>query len=573
MSITISGNVCRADAPTAFILGTPRKNQPISFICWTAIIPVSVVCSCGTFSQSTTTPILVTTTTDCFGNYSVTLPNGISNINAYIGAYIANSTWLGFCDTHCTGNPQFIPDPSVNPKTNQLTGATNDATGSTASTWTGSGGGHGPVNYTGPIIAPGVIPPGSAFVLNFFSGDIANQHQGEIYVLVKKGTQYYQVNNANITLNDSCSASNTITGYATTVNGGALFTDWPLWTSMVINAGLPPNCSYSTNTNLTPVSLPAHTYLTNGTTLPVPVETYDLNFLWAIVIQDCTPVATTVLIADHYLNIISLSWINSLGEVWASNHRHPSKQIGTSTVGWDTPVKLAGTSLQLFTNLGMTYLEDGTLELLCYTSSVVGAFTNLDFGDTTAWTGSVVSGFGVETLIPGPRTRAQTAALAMAVSHAGLVVDTTKSGTFTISTPDFSPLPDLKRGGMIDTGSKYGVLTTIAGVTYFGTCNYIGGSMTINSVSTISGHVASMVQCKSHTLVALIYDTASSTCKAARSRDGGLTWEQDTTAISAIPALATPPMLVSLDGGLYAVWLISQQPWFAFSPDEGKTWT
>lgn len=92
------------------------------------------------------------------------------------------------------------------------------------------------------------------------------------------------------------------------------------------------------------------------------------------------------------------------------------------------------------------------------------------------------------------------------------------------------------------------------------------------TATTLTGTPVSLTRTHAGLLVGLLWDSTSKRCRAARSADRGVTWQQDTSDIVQIPALDTPPVLVSLAHAALAVWTAGDQPLFACSVDGGLSW-
>ena len=100
-----------------------------------------------------------------------------------------------------------------------------------------------------------------------------------------------------------------------------------------------------------------------------------------------------------------------------------------------------------------------------------------------------------------------------------------------------------------------------------------GGGTGTDVSATITWYPVSLEMTLSGTLVALLWDAGSTnTFRAARSRDGGVTWEQDSASIDAIPPLTVPAQLCLYDEYIFAVWVANDSPCLAYSVDGGVTW-
>lgn len=601
-SITVTGNLSRADygypGATGTVPGTgpgtPRKNQKMSVIYSQAITRVTYTCICPPSTIPFTTNIdnqfsVFQTTTDCSGDFSFTVPTNCNLIQVYVGEVITNPAWTGGgCADICAGTQQFlIPDPSGDTRGNDTSRSLNLINGTSPVSFSPTDN-KWYVPFTGAVQmqgAPGVVFGQSNFLaitanpstlnINVGGGSGLATQIGAIYVMVKKGTKYYLVNNASITLTDTCGASNTAVGGSIGF-GGPAWTDWRLWNSLTINAGIPPDCGYETNSNLTLLTpVPASIdYTTHGTTLPTITKPYFTNFQWGIIIQEC-PDTTNSLIADTNEHVIGMVW-PSVANVLVARHLNPSMHIGSGASGWEANQIISGT------------VPDPSCIYLAGDDFAINAGPTSISHSAGAPGTYITPSFSIAPRQAGAVGRCVRSAYQFSVTPFNSVTPLT-TGTITFAQytkPDGSgALASTVDNGCVGprvggfwTGDGYICIATLSVAGVEGTYYWESGNgrtwSTRNALSAITGRVCSAVKGQGdNCFVGLTYSTATHKCRAIRCYDSGTTWEQDTSDIPAIPALLTPPILVPMQDGLYAVWQVNDIPNFAFSNDAGKTWT
>lgn len=341
MSVVINGHLSRSDNGVS--AGSPRKMERMTLWYYTLRSVVTLNPCGGAFTGYSTDVQIggpIYTTTDCSGNFSFSISgSNVAGFGIAAGEYDLNTSYnpcfynfdmAVYAEYLVSSGTRLSVAGSYDNGADGLpvVGAF-DTGGSTAPTWY--------VNTTfhvsceeGFFFAPGheffidssganasfrwghavvidvgrgsTVPPAALSIFDFNDhnlltngGYTLNMAYGligkhQINVLVKKNFAYYRVNNASITISDSCGASKTITG-GLTYWGDPTWPDWPLWNSIVINAGIPPNCNYETNANLTHVSYDTSSadVTTSGTAIPsLPLLQYFENFNWTIILQDCT---------------------------------------------------------------------------------------------------------------------------------------------------------------------------------------------------------------------------------------------------------------------------------------------
>lgn len=588
-TIDVTGHLSRADFATS--PGTPRKNQLMSIIYSQAISRVTYACVCGGG------PVVVNydnqysvlqTTTDCNGDFAFSVPIDVNHMDLYIGGIIVNPAWTGGnCTDICSSISQFlIFDPASDPRGNSggisvipVTG-TSPLSGSPAdNAWFQNGTGLATLHGASGVVFGQVNElaiTANPSVLNIQMGGTGTSQVGTIRVLVKKGVDYYTVNNASITLTDTCGASNTFTGGALGF-GGPTWTDWVGWNSMTINSGIPPDCSYATNANLTLfTSLPLTSvdYVTTSNTLPTITKPYHQDFRWFIILQDCTSTPIPGQMADAQNGVIAFIWNNSSGAIKFARHLSPSANIGTGTTGWETTQTFADTG----DHVGMCFIEDVTLcaDFTTITGTPSPMFKkNTSSGLSGQWnTATSSTASGAQAVARSTLKYATKVIGNLTTGSLVMYKDFIQDGTFTIPSSNITTSSTTTlRCGLAFLGDKYGCLYNTNSTTILFSTSTNATTWSSTSTSLID-QVASMVKTLgSNSLVGLTWNSTAKQCKAVRSYDSGTTWEQDTSYISVIPTLDVPPTLVPMQDGVYAVWQVSDAPNFAYSGDAGKTWT
>jgi hypothetical protein len=271
-------------------------------------------------------------------------------------------------------------------------------------------------------------------------------------------------------------------------------------------------------------------------------------------------------LADGYMGVVSIIWIKQNDDLMISSNRSAMAHVGHSTVGWDMPYLL----YHFVTEAGLSYLANGLLLLETNGSGSSKGYLNNAFGVNGSWNSGVT--IAAPNCQPGSKKRSRTTVIRLTGSDVEIDFDYSTQGNFSGATSVAGVPSDIQRCGFADFGAVQALLLT-HGTTVCYRSKDGGITWTSAAISAITGTVCSGVMLPSYTFLALVYDTTAMTCKAARSRDTGITWEQDSAAIPQIPALAYPPCLVSLTQGVLAIWILSDQPHFAFSSDEGRTWT
>jgi hypothetical protein len=570
----ISGNLSRADVSGS--KGTPRKNQSLTIRCTYYIARYSYTCPPDpTVIYVDSYTGYVHTTTDIHGNFSfMTLP-GTYRMEVIVGNWTQGTS----------SGPCVAPGVDTIDSSESATGYGGGHTIFSSSTFTNYQ--QGFVSSNGALLAiyeglynntTGKYAPISGSVtLDFAEGANAGLIR-TIQVVVHNPTGYYYVNNASITMTDSLAGSNTFLGGNLTW-GGATWTDWVFWNGMTINAGIPPDCNYSTNPNLTfagttLASLGSYDIQTTGNTLPVYGGRYYTNFNWLILLQNCVPTITPSFMADSDNGVLAVAWNNTVAELRMSRHLSPSTQIGSGSVGWETTQFFAAEQASL---TGLSFLTDQSLYMDW--SAPTGGYTHYktstSSGASGAWnsTSAALTPYLSGATSVGRNQRLSWRYRVSATNYA--VFERTLSADarwYTTGNVAGAVSPHSRACGVyIDDG--WICLYNSSGNINKGTSSDGIVWTTVSLAGVLTDTVVSLVRTRTgKTLIGLTWDSTSKLCKVIRSYDSGLTWEQDTSTLSVVPVLSVPPVLVPAQEGTYAVWVLADVPTFVFSHDAGLTW-
>lgn len=307
---------------------------------------------------------------------------------------------------------------------------------------------------------------------------------------------------------------------------------------------------------------------------------YTYAVITALVCASCGTLSSTRLAADSFDNNISVVWADSSNRLKVSHHRHPvsSEALADSAQGWDAAITLESANAS---DVGLVYLQNNRV-YLCYDLSGAKKYRTNDLigyaASSADWSASGT---------PNPALSRHSCS-GRAFSTAWRFRATGNSGAGDIK---FSWCGDR-------TGADWNAeVTAVAGTARGPYCGgaYLGNKMGclytndadnkiywIESTNrdtwgtptdtTMTGTVASLLRDQKGVLVGLIWDSAGKKCRACRSRDRGATWEKDTSDISVLPSLDVPPVLVYVKHYIFAVYVVGDQPMFAYSIDSGVTW-
>jgi hypothetical protein len=296
---------------------------------------------------------------------------------------------------------------------------------------------------------------------------------------------------------------------------------------------------------------------------------------------NCAGSAPGGLSADTYNNVLAVAWIDS-GALNVAVHRGALKQIGSSTQGWEATQNIESADVD---TIGLVYLPNGRLYLAYNLSGVPTYRTNdkLGSGPATNWS----SAQSPSPAVPGHAAAGRGQQQAWRFRTLGSAGPPMTSGSVEFSqcrdnagavwTSEVVAVTGCEGPycGGVWLGNQYGLLYTAAsdGHVYWLTAtNPASWSSGPGTDTGLTGEAVSLAQNAAGILCALLWDSSAQTCQAARSRDRGRTWEQDSAAITAIPALARPPTLVAIAHYFFAVYVVNNMPQFAASLDGGVTW-
>jgi hypothetical protein len=569
---TVTGNLSRADISGN--KGTPRKNQTLTVYCTYYIVPYTYTCPPDPTSYYVDSYTgYVHTTTDTSGNFSFTTLPGTYRLEVIVGNWTA-PTSSGPCVTPTGGGI----DPSES-----VTGYGGSQIIFPGTTYTSYQQGFQPYSsglsryeglYNTTTGKYGSIS--GPLVLNFAEGANAGLVRS-IQVVVHNPSGYYYVNNASVTMTDSFGGTSTFTG-GNLLWGGPTWTDWVGWNGMTINTGVPPDCNYSTNTNLTFVgttlaSLGPYDIQTAGNTLPAYTGRYYTNFNWLIILQDCMPAIVPSFMADSENGVLAVAWNNATAILQMTRHLSPSLNIGSGSVGWEPTQTFSAEQASL---TGISFLADQSLYLdwstptggnsMQKTSKVAGASGTWS---STSPLSTYVSGATSVGRCQRLSWRYRVTAFNYAVLEKDLSVIAAWQSTGIITTTAF---PHTRACGVYLDDAWLCLYNTTGNISKGISPDGIMWSTTSLS-SVLTDTVVSLVRTRTgKTLIGLTWNSTSKLCRTIRSYDSGVTWEQDASTIPVIPTLSVPPVLVPTQEGTYAVWVLADVPTFVFSHDAGLTW-
>ena len=295
--------------------------------------------------------------------------------------------------------------------------------------------------------------------------------------------------------------------------------------------------------------------------------------------------------ADAHNGVLSVLW-GGASTVNFARHLSPSSSIGSGTAGWESTQVIDTVAAATG---GLLYLADDSL-LLVYNNVCKN---NTSFGAAGAWLPST-SDFRVS---GGNAGRAQRTSFIFglhgtydgAYDGSGMIYftrDMSANGGQGLGATLDSGCPGQRVGGVY-LEDRWGCLYTLVVVTGGATSevNYWrtdttgstgttwGASYDKTVVSTVTDRIASLTKTLgTKVLVGLTWNVTTRLCKGIHSYDRGVTWVQDSSAISIIPAMDVPPVVVAMQDGVYAVWVVlgtggaADVPTFAYSGDAGLTW-
>lgn len=285
--------------------------------------------------------------------------------------------------------------------------------------------------------------------------------------------------------------------------------------------------------------------------------------------------------ADVYAGLLAVAWVTGDGKLYTSVHRGPQKVIGQSGGGWEEPQQVEAANAS---DCGIAYLPNGVL-YLCYDLSGAKKYrTNAALGSSGFWSAAGTPSPAVSRHSAVGRGQGQAFRFRAlgAVGASGSV--------------DFSQCRDNRgaawtspvtavtgaRGpfcGGVWLGNGYGLLYTEHST---GKARWLKATDPANwpagpgADTGMVGQMVGLTLTSAGVLIGLLWDwdgtTGNKRFRACRSRDRGATWEKDSADIPALPALDTPPAVVSLEQTAYAVYVVNNTPQFAASIDSGVSW-
>lgn len=438
--------------------------------------------------------------------------------------------------------------------------------------------------------------------------------QAHIRAVLPKDGHFWYVEGVSLTVTDACGNSETVTTAGTIdtytgmgdcgasvqvwhTDGWAALSvvDWTQITSVTVNSGAPGGCSGGCGP---PSGAPADwdrppSLLSGGPYLTPSVDAFvypsvDSAALAAlcvcsaavvgVLLPDCSSAAGLRLSADTFESQLAVAWINTSNALMVALHPAPFAFIGSSRDGWEATGTLEAANAD---DIGLVFQPSGNLYLTYDLSGAKKYRTNKRLGTGAAgdWSAAATPSPAVSRHSASGRGQGRGwrfralgngGAGDIEFSYCGDQLGTAWSTPVTVvSATAYGPYCG---GAYLSNG--YGCLYTK------NSDNHIywlrtGDPDTWSPPGTdtgMTGIVASLIELTHGALVALIWDSGTKRCRAARSRDRGATWEKDTANIAAIPALDIPPVLVQIESIVFAVIVTGDRPWFAASRDAGKTW-
>ncbi len=437
---TLSGQYRRGNASAI-----PHENVPLTLFIKVCNGPqrrpcahTGTVTGVGTVGEYCSDGVIQTVpvTTDCSGNYSVTVSGSILAAALAVGSWIPNPAFSCAAPPPTEGGGTSWLPYILDPATASRYGCPKDigGTGTALSLAIGDlypdetggitdgsqvGGACGYVAVSEPcmpckyttgsffvtrptpvnVIYPGdgtvIQQPQSlngSYTLNFWE----NFYRAGIVAYYTNDGANYMVGGVNVHLTDSCGVTETVTseGY-----GGIAqieHVDWPNIASVTVS-NWPGDCSPPLNTVF---AGPEGPLIVNGPLTGPPIGTLpaqnaqiypvmdNLTGLciasfptFGVKLQTCTGAVPERLQADTYQGILAVAWISS-GALKTACHRSATRYSGSSIGGWETTETVETASAD---DIGMVYLPDESL-YLCYQLSGTPLYRlNARLGSGTAW--------------------------------------------------------------------------------------------------------------------------------------------------------------------------------------------
>ena len=634
-SFTLSGQYRRGR-----FLSIPHENVPLTLFLKRCTGPVRKACAhprVGTVSVgeycSDGDLEITALTTDCSGNYSITITG------SYLAAALAVGPWVPNPLFSCgappaSDNPAGAPYlPYVrDPATLALYGCPRDIGASGTALSAGFGdlindetGGitdasviNGACGYVEPVPACAacqsttgaffVTRPTPVTVVRPGDGTVQYQTQalsgsytldfwdnrygaGLIAYFVKDGS-FYQVGGAQVTLTDRCGRSETIgtASYPGVSQIGSV--DWPNIVS-VTTANWTGYCSPPLYHSF---AGPLGPLFVSGPISPAPAITRDISPVlpslsdlcicsfptFGVRLQTCTGSTPERLQADADGGKLAVAW-SSAGAVKTAFHLSPTRQIGASTVGWEPTETVEASGAD---DLGMVYLPGGSLYLSYQLGGAALYRICLAAGETGRWSIASPASPAVSRHSDSGRAEGQAhrwIANGTLTSAGSLQFSQCRGNRSAWTAP--SVVTSLAAGpycgGAYARGRYVCLFTlaaTVAGVgaagELFCTLSSDGGATWSHPVFTgYSGYCSSVVCTAQGILVASVWGAGGTQHTGfLQSHNGGEGWQNLFSYGLAVPDLPVPPVLAAVEDTVFCVWVSGDQPQYLASTDGGVTW-
>jgi hypothetical protein len=619
-------------------MAAPCAHNPANF----ESLPGSHICIDGALAMAQTT-------TDCSGHYTFSLSGCIIGFLVGPGSFVANPAYTGCSEAFVPTPPggfalQWILDPAwaaafaCNADTHwkMTDGSGGVTTGSnppggnlTTAAWIaaeddpGSGPCVGTYGSSSTCFTCDNSGPGVTGIQNTPMWDIsagqytANPITGNwtvdmwgadvdvsICYYIKDG-KYYTVAGVGIIVSDSC--GNTDMTYG---GSGVAATDWYNWVSGSVSlqnwtAG---TCSPPINTTfLGPDGV--HNLLVQGPydslytgqvrIYPNPFSMAGLCLMtglsYGVEVQPpCTGAQPERLQADISKDVLAVSWVDTAGgALRTACHRGPSRQIGSSTVGWEATEVVESANAD---DIGMVFLPNDSLYLTYMLSGTPVYRLNMLFGAGAGW-GAVNS--------PSPVVARHSAsgrgegqafrfrALGTSTVNGNLEFSQCRdnrgeqwtgsgSGSGAVVVTDAAQGPWC--GGIFVENAYiclYSLAQTVPGLAAAGSLclakSVDGGQTWALSYTGFSGQCGGIARTSQGVLVAAVlnntpvlpglYETGW-----LQSRNNGDGWSNEFKYGLTVPALSMPPAIAAQEDIVYTVWVTGDQPQFLASRDGGVSW-
>lgn len=286
----------------------------------------------------------------------------------------------------------------------------------------------------------------------------------------------------------------------------------------------------------------------------------------------------TMLSAATFDGALNVAWISGgwPGKLKHAVHLGPSKQIGSSTTGWESTQEIVSTSTAYA--CGLVYLPNGRLYMNYNESQKFHQKVNDQRGTGVAgdWSGETQA--DAEHISSGEIGQEQSwRFLAGANNSAGdITFSQCRDGQGLAWTAPVNAVASIGRGpicGGAWLGNAYGLLYTrnsdgkIFYLSSGDPTTWPGGPGTDTG---FTGNTCGMVRHPSGRLVAVKQASAGGAASAFYSDDSGATWTAASGSLGISPT--PPPVIVCIGHVVYVVYIASDAPNFVASEDSGDTW-